>query len=424
MPAKFDRMVKDIKKSLLDKNPKMDEKEAERRAYAIATSRWKKMTGKKPKEGYKVLEYSMPVVVEEVKLKSGKLSEKKMKVKGVAIKATTSRNNVTYEIAELDKAKESLIGKHLKVNHSSDVMNNVGIIEEVERVGDEVHYKGSVFNTSRHPDTIEMLKNGLINQVSIEAILPKDLEEVDGKMIAKDIEFTNLAFVDTAGVPGANVSIAEAFELINEAKLTYKQKKKLPDSAYAYVDGDTRVYPINDPAHIRNALARFAQGKFGGIPPDKRAGVLAKIIRKAKSAGIEVNPKLLKKAGMGESIHSSKSPLETGISSEEMINMEEEKKTKLEALEKQVEELTKKLEEQEEEPKPDKEQSEEEKSEDSKEEGLSKKLKKVMERLEKIEKVKSKGVISEDIETTVDLIKETNKDGTINFSERFPDNSY
>lgn len=47
MPAKFDRMQKDIKKQLKKDNPKMSNDEAERRSYAIAVSQWKKSHGGK-----------------------------------------------------------------------------------------------------------------------------------------------------------------------------------------------------------------------------------------------------------------------------------------------------------------------------------------------------------------------------------------
>lgn len=40
-------------------------------------------------------------------------------------------------------------------------------------------------------------------------------------------------------------------------KLTYKQRKKLPSSAFA-IDGLARKYPIHDIEHARNALARVS----------------------------------------------------------------------------------------------------------------------------------------------------------------------
>jgi hypothetical protein len=42
-----------------------------------------------------------------------------------------------------------------------------------------------------------------------------------------------------------------------------KERAQLPDSAFAYVDSrGRRRLPINDAAHVRNALARFSQVVF------------------------------------------------------------------------------------------------------------------------------------------------------------------
>ena len=47
------------------------------------------------------------------------------------------------------------------------------------------------------------------------------------------------------------------------AQLSAKQRAELPNSAFAYVDSQgRRLLPINDEAHVRNALSRFNQVKF------------------------------------------------------------------------------------------------------------------------------------------------------------------
>ena len=47
------------------------------------------------------------------------------------------------------------------------------------------------------------------------------------------------------------------------ARLDSSQRARLPDSAFAYVDSrGRRRLPINDAAHVRNALARFDQVDF------------------------------------------------------------------------------------------------------------------------------------------------------------------
>ena len=63
------------------------------------------------------------------------------------------------------------------------------------------------------------------------------------------------------------------------AKMTGKQRKALPSSAFA-VPGKCK-YPMQDKAHARNALARVAQS---GTPAQK-ATVRAAIKRKYPSIG-------------------------------------------------------------------------------------------------------------------------------------------
>lgn len=63
------------------------------------------------------------------------------------------------------------------------------------------------------------------------------------------------------------------------AKLTTKARAALPKSTFA---GPDRSYPINDPSHARNALARVSE--FG--TPALKAKVASKV--KAKFPGIKV----------------------------------------------------------------------------------------------------------------------------------------
>lgn len=81
------------------------------------------------------------------------------------------------------------------------------------------------------------------------------------------------------------------------AKMTRKEINDLPDSDFAYIEpggkkdasGKTeprslRHLPINDAAHVRNALARLSQTD---ISPEARKSALKKIKARAKKFGIE-----------------------------------------------------------------------------------------------------------------------------------------
>jgi class 3 adenylate cyclase len=68
-------------------------------------------------------------------------------------------------------------------------------------------------------------------------------------------------------------------------KLSPSERAKLPDSAFAYVDGvGNRRLPINDEAHVRNALARFERVAFEDEAARERAR--KRLLNAAKKHGI------------------------------------------------------------------------------------------------------------------------------------------
>lgn len=56
------------------------------------------------------------------------------------------------------------------------------------------------------------------------------------------------------------------------AKLTSKERNRLPDSAFA---GPNRSFPVEDKSHARNALARASQ-----FHPELKAKIRAKVAKK------------------------------------------------------------------------------------------------------------------------------------------------
>jgi class 3 adenylate cyclase len=69
------------------------------------------------------------------------------------------------------------------------------------------------------------------------------------------------------------------------ARLDAKARAKLPDSAFAYIDSaGRRRLPINDAAHVRNALARFNQVIFEDDAARDRARL--RLLRAAQRHGV------------------------------------------------------------------------------------------------------------------------------------------
>lgn len=172
-----------------------------------------KIKSKTEGESKTLIRFSTPILVESY-IAEGSTEESLdvVKIKGTAIKARESRNGVTYEIEELGAAFPTLEGTTIGLNHSDDVTDNVGKIDKVYMVGDEVQFEGRAFNTAKHPDIVRSLKLGLMGNVSIEAEIPHGLVEKNGKRYAKNIEFLGMGFVRHGGIPEARATVSEALE--------------------------------------------------------------------------------------------------------------------------------------------------------------------------------------------------------------------
>ena len=72
------------------------------------------------------------------------------------------------------------------------------------------------------------------------------------------------------------------------SELSSEQRDRLRDSSFAYVDkAGERHLPINDAAHVRNAIARFDQTDF----ESKRARYAAakRVVAAAKRHDVEIS---------------------------------------------------------------------------------------------------------------------------------------
>ena len=69
------------------------------------------------------------------------------------------------------------------------------------------------------------------------------------------------------------------------ARLSTRERAKLPDKAFAYIDGDGhRRLPIHDEAHVRDALGRFERVRFEDDAARERAR--RRLLNAAKRYGI------------------------------------------------------------------------------------------------------------------------------------------
>jgi hypothetical protein len=72
------------------------------------------------------------------------------------------------------------------------------------------------------------------------------------------------------------------------AQLETDERTRMQDDSFAWIDTKgERHLPINDEAHVRNAIARFNQTEFD--EPDAKTAAAQKILAAAKRYGIDVS---------------------------------------------------------------------------------------------------------------------------------------
>ena len=68
---------------------------------------------------------------------------------------------------------------------------------------------------------------------------------------------------------------------------TTRQRNRMPESQFAF--SEERKEPLNDAAHVRNAIARFDQVE--GVSDAERDRAWRRILAAAKKHGVEVSEK-------------------------------------------------------------------------------------------------------------------------------------
>lgn len=246
MPKKFDDMVDAIKQSLKKANPKMPDKEATSRAFAIATDRWKKShggkaPGREQSKDWRVLEFFVPI---EEKLSEGD----DFIIRGVAINETTTMNNVKYVAEELEKAALSFRNVPILLDHKNEVKNIVG--RTTERVVFNSQFKRIEFEGKiMDKDIREMIRDGRIGSVSIGAKVEDLIEEEDGSMKAVGIKGLEISLVAVPGDSQANLAQAmvHSLRLREQAELNLEKTEMAEEEQKVEAPEESEETPEESP---------------------------------------------------------------------------------------------------------------------------------------------------------------------------------
>jgi hypothetical protein len=149
------------------------------------------------KKDLKNLQY---VKIDDVKILHVLKDGTKLRISGVAI-SEGEWNGIFYPAKELQKGFKSLEGRPLRIDHSSSSRDIVGKVIKVVYVPEKkwIEFEAIVSDE----DIAQKLLDKLIDSVSVGVLIDKD--EVDGKPVARNLEFKELSLVDDPACKDAKI---------------------------------------------------------------------------------------------------------------------------------------------------------------------------------------------------------------------------
>ena len=225
----------------------------------------------KNNKDWRKLEFSAPITEswETLSEQGNSIS----KIKGIAINSTTTRNGVTYLEEELGMSASTLLGRPLLKDHVNSIDNIVG---KVVKASFNFENKNIEFEAEIMDESIrKKLSQGLLDSVSIGAMV-KDVEESEEHgAIAKGIEFVELSLVAIPADPNAIYDITQA--LHESLKL---KKEELEETKSNHTYKNERRINNNMDSEMTTAKAELVtlQGKL-----DAKEKLMAKLSEKLQA---------------------------------------------------------------------------------------------------------------------------------------------
>lgn len=157
------------------------------------------------------LTYQVPII-------EGLMNGAEFIINGTAINSITTSNNHKFLAEELKSATSSLNGVPLLIDHKNEVSAIKGrvISSEYDENSNNIKFKAII----KDKEIQNLITSGLLNTVSVGAEV-EDIEESDGLMIPKGINFKELSLVAVPADPGATFTMAlhEAYQLSHSSKV-------------------------------------------------------------------------------------------------------------------------------------------------------------------------------------------------------------
>jgi hypothetical protein len=149
------------------------------------------------KKDLKNLQY---VKIDNIKILHVLKEGTKLRISGVAI-SEGEWNGIFYPAKELEKGYKSLEGRPLRIDHSSSSRDIIGKVIKSVYVPEKKWIEFEAIVTDE--DIAQKLLDKLIDSVSVGVLIDKD--EVDGKPVARNLEFKELSLVDDPACKDAKI---------------------------------------------------------------------------------------------------------------------------------------------------------------------------------------------------------------------------
>jgi hypothetical protein len=210
------------------------------------------------------------------------LSDKPLRIRGVAMCTGMSRNLNIYTSEELQNFASKLTNAPVYIEHVA-VPNAVGKVTKTDWDGHNLWYEAEIYDG----DTGEKIRKGLVQHVSVGADY-EAVDLVDGK-VPHGMHNAELSLVAVPGIPESNVQVLERLNQ-TEGKLTEAQRtiedlrKQVPDGGL--LKNPPKMIAVSEAAGMVEAVLPSPMiQRSWGLGPQRMCQELRRVVKQLEGGG-------------------------------------------------------------------------------------------------------------------------------------------
>ena len=214
-----------------------------------------------------------------------KITDKPLRIRGVAMCTGMSRNLNIYTSEELQNFSSKLTNAPVYIEHIA-VPNAVGKVTKTDWDGHNLWYEAEIYDDQ----TAEKIRNGLVQHVSVGADY-EAVDVVDGK-VPHGLHNAELSLVAVPGIPETNVQVLEKLEdkqlqeklAQTEGKLTEAEKtigdlrKQVPGGGL--LKNPPKMIAVSEAAKmVESVLPSCMVQRSWGLGPQRMCQELKRVVQ-------------------------------------------------------------------------------------------------------------------------------------------------